>query len=130
MKYLLKALVVATSAFAITHPALGNEVQGSPSDTSYTQAALLSIEPATITSNKGNVIYQTDRLNQIAQSIPAAQALTPQPIKPLDLFKAPAATIERLSQQEYEPTPKPIDPIGSFRVEPLDSGVSVTVSHF
>ncbi len=130
MKYLLKALVVATSAFAITHPALGNEVQGSPSDTSYTQAALLSIEPATITSNKGNAIYQTDRLNQIAQSIPAAQALTPQPIEPLDLFKAPAATVKRLSQQEYEPTPKPIDPIGSFRVEPLDSGVSVTVSHF
>ncbi len=105
MKYLLKALVVATSAFAITHPALANEVQGSPSDTSYSQAALLAIEPATITANKGNAIYQADRLNQIAQSIPAAQALTPQPIKPLDLFKAPAATIERLYQQEYEPKP-------------------------
>lgn len=130
MQYSLIALVVTLGTIAITHPTYAAEKHVPPSNTSSGQAADLVIEPIKITGDTGNSIYQTNELNKVANSIPAARQEVPQRINPFDLLTDPSTTLKRLSQQGYDQKQEPIEPLGFFKVPPLESGISVRVGQF
>jgi hypothetical protein len=130
IKRSVTALVVVISAIATTAPAYASEVEVSPANAEYGQASLLTTRPIMINTNAGNFVYSTSKLNQVVNSILEEGDRESPSINPLNLFKSPGPTLKRFFQQEPNQTPQPIEPLDFFQVPPLDSGVSVKVTHF
>ena len=126
MKRLTKAFVVL-SAIAVTQRAYANE-------TDPGKAAVLVTHPATINSDAGNVIDQTNRLEQITNSIPSVHNQPSQSLNPADFLKDPSASVKRFLRSSPNQTPQQVDPFGVSKVPPLDSevrgSIKVPVSHF
>lgn len=130
MKHAIIVLVVAIGTITITYPADANEVNVSDINKDYGQASALTTQPIAIMKESGNGSDQTDRLRQIADSIPAEQGQASQSINPLDFFKDPAASLERLTQENRNQTPEKVDPLEFIRVPALPSSYGLPVTRF
>ncbi|MBR8840450.1 MAG: hypothetical protein DSM106950_42315 [Stigonema ocellatum SAG 48.90 = DSM 106950] len=134
MKYLIKSLVVLLSAIAMTHKAYANEINVSEYETAPGQAGVLVTQPATINNNAGNTIDQTNRLEQISNSIPSVHNQPSPSINPIEFLKNPSASIKQFLRSSPNQTPQPVDPLGVSKRPPLDSevrgSISVPVTHF
>ena len=126
----LTTLVIVLGAIAFAHPAWADQASASSADSDRGQAAMLAIQPATINSHANDVIYSTHQLNQVAASISVQQGSKSSSINPLDALQDPITTLNRFLEEQPNQKPKPIHPLAYFEVPALDSGVSVTVSHF
>jgi len=133
MKCLTLALVVF-SAITMVQRASAQEVNVSHNETDSGKAGALVTQPATINKSTDYVIDQNNRLKQISNSIPAVNNQASQSINPLDFLKDPSASFKKFFQEQPNQTPQPIDPLGVFKVPPLDSNrtgsINVTISHF
>lgn len=128
MKCSTIVLVVAIST--ITYPADANEVNVSDINNDYDQASALTTQPITIVKEAGNGSDQTNRLRQIADSIPAEKGQASQSINPLDFFKDPTASLERLTQENRNQMPEKADPLDFIRVPALPSSYGLPVTRF
>jgi hypothetical protein len=66
---------------------------------------------------------------QVAEAIPTASILVPQPIGPADLLKDPNTAWQRFMAQQPR-TPKPIDPLAFFELPAMESGLKLNLMNF
>jgi hypothetical protein len=66
---------------------------------------------------------------QVAEAIPTATSLVPQPLRPADLLRDPNTAWQRLMNQA-PPAPKPLDPLEFFKIPGLNSGLKMNVMNF
>ncbi len=66
---------------------------------------------------------------QVAEAIPAARTLVPQPVGPADLIKDPNTAWQRFMTQQPR-QPKPIDPLAFFELPAMESGLKMNLMNF
>ncbi|MDF5724487.1 MAG: hypothetical protein PUP91_29310 [Rhizonema sp. PD37] len=120
MKRLILALFVMSCALTVTQRSDANIINVSESETaSGSQAAVLMTQPVMISSTVGDTINQTNRLEEVANSIGAVHLSSS--VSPLDFFKNPSASLKQFSQENQNQPPQQVDPLGISKVIPLDS---------
>jgi hypothetical protein len=67
--------------------------------------------------------------SQVAEAIPTASSLVPQPLRPADLLRDPNTAWQRLMDQA-PPAPKPLDPLEFFKIPSMNSGLKMNVMNF
>jgi hypothetical protein len=66
---------------------------------------------------------------QVAETIPAARTLVPQPVGPADVIKDPNTAWQRFMTQQPR-QPKPIDPLAFFQLPAMKSGLKMNLMNF
>ncbi|BAZ15008.1 hypothetical protein NIES4071_68780 [Calothrix sp. NIES-4071] len=96
----------------------------------YNQAGILTTQPATINSNWGNRIEQTETLNQSASSISIVREDQCRRIDPQEILNDPGSFFRECPTVEKTQTPELGEKLQYFAVPKLDSGVKLQITQF
>ncbi len=131
MKPLSLTLIAAIAILMMGKSAYANQ-ENFPSQTEKgNQASSLVTEPVTITNSWGNVVGQTNNINQTAGSISVVREQECKQIKPLELIQNPASFFKECPTNQIDNRiPQYTDQIEYFKVPSLESGIRVNVTQF
>lgn len=103
---------------------------GTGQTSEYNQAGILTTKPATINSNWGNRIEQTNTFNQSASSISIVREDQCRRIDPLEILNDPGSFFRECPTVEKTQTPELGEKLQYFAVPKLDSGVKLQITQF
>ncbi len=133
---LIPAACVALSLATCTTAATA---QTAPSIIRVKDIALINSMPQTVQNlNTESMSFETlftldappmAHASEVAEAIPTASSLVPQPLSPTDLLRDPNTAWQRLMDQA-PPAPKPVDPLEFFKIPGMNSGLKMNVMNF
>jgi hypothetical protein len=135
----LSMIPAACVAFSVATFTTAATAQTAPSIIRVKDIALINSMPQTgqslrTESMSFDTLFTLDaapmaHASQVAETIPTASSLVPQPLRPADLLRDPNTAWQRFMEQE-PPAPKPLDPLEFFKIPGLESGLKMNVMNF
>jgi hypothetical protein len=132
-------LSVACATIGLATFTASTTAQAAPDIIRIKDIALINSTPSTVQSLRTEsmsieTLFAIDaapmaHATQVAEAIPTATSLVPQPLRPADLLRDPNTAWQRLIDQA-PPAPKPLDPLEFFKIPGLHSGLKMNVMRF